>query len=106
MNRRRKRPLSCCPHRTWGDGRRNGTHDPDCVVGRLIAASGTDAVTVDRRSSCPHAAIVPINANWGRCVACGDSTFPLSSAAAGIPDLTPEDLDRAEWHRVWFGGDE
>lgn len=39
------------------------------------------------RAGCAHDLIVPIDADWGRCVTCGDSTFPLSAAAAGMNDM-------------------
>ncbi len=41
-------------------------------------------MTDDQR--CPHPEVVPINADWGRCTACGDSTFPLSAFTAGEAD--------------------
>lgn len=36
---------------------------------------------------CPHPEVVPTaDPNWGRCTACGDSTFPLTAFAAGEDD--------------------
>lgn len=56
--------------------------DPAHTCSALVIESGAPEA---EEASCPHRKIVPINKDWGRCEACGDSTFPLSDLAAGMP---------------------
>lgn len=44
--------------------------------------------------TCPHVDVRPIpgDPDWGRCEACGDSTFPMTARAAGLEPPLPTDL--------------
>ncbi len=40
---------------------------------------------IEGEQACSHPNIVPVDKDWARCTACGDSSFPLSDFAAGMP---------------------
>lgn len=57
--------------------------DPDLPT---IRSNFVPVASGELMSECEHKRIVRIDADWGRCEDCKDSTFPLSARAAGYAD--------------------
>jgi hypothetical protein len=68
-------------------------------VSRADTAAGVAACLTPSPAPCPHRKIVPVDANWGRCPACGDDSFPLSAWAAGT-HVEDDPAELAERQRV------
>lgn len=93
----------CVLARSYEEGRAIDALFPLDIHGVVVARSrlgqcaDTEAAIegMEPETACPHSVIVPIDADWGKCIACGDSTFPLSNSAAwGCDDgEMPHDSD-------------